>query len=69
MKSPSLPWLPTREETERRADNFERRWGDPALAYEVIGMSNPSASEEEPKALPVSFGSVSAPVQPPPTFG
>ena len=32
VKSPSLPWLPTREETQRQADDFERRWGDPAFA-------------------------------------
>jgi pimeloyl-ACP methyl ester carboxylesterase len=25
VKSPSLPWLPTREETQRQADDFERR--------------------------------------------
>src|SRR3954469_25929270 len=47
VKSPSLPWLPTRKETERQADQTERRWGDRALAYEVLGMSNPGASEEE----------------------
>ena len=47
VRSPSLPWLPTREETQRQADDFERRWGDPAFAYEFIGMSNPSATEEE----------------------
>ncbi|MGN6432110.1 MAG: adenylate/guanylate cyclase domain-containing protein [Gaiellaceae bacterium] len=46
-KSPGLPWLPTREETERRADQAERRWGDPAFAYEFLRMSNPSAPEEE----------------------
>jgi class 3 adenylate cyclase len=47
VKSPSLPWLPTREETQRQADDFERRWGDPAFAYEFIRMANPSAPEEE----------------------
>ncbi|TML52098.1 MAG: alpha/beta hydrolase, partial [Actinobacteria bacterium] len=26
VKSPSLPWLPTREETQRQADDWERRW-------------------------------------------
>src|SRR5437867_4917798 len=25
VRSPSLPWLPTREETERQADDFERQ--------------------------------------------
>jgi pimeloyl-ACP methyl ester carboxylesterase len=51
VKSPSLPWLPTREETQRQADDFERRWGDPAFAYEVIGMLNPSAPEEELQSI------------------
>src|SRR5436309_4465640 len=46
VRSPNLPWLPTREETQRQADDSERRWGDPAFAYEVIGMANPSAPEE-----------------------
>jgi class 3 adenylate cyclase/pimeloyl-ACP methyl ester carboxylesterase len=51
VKSPSLPWLPTREETLRRADELERRWGDPSFAYEFLRTSNPSASEEEVRSL------------------
>ena len=47
VRSPSLPWLPAREETQRRADDFERRWGDPIFTYEFIGTTNPSAPEEE----------------------
>ena len=47
VRSPSLPWLPTRQETERQADDFERRWSEPTLAYEVTGTINPSASEQE----------------------
>ena len=47
VKSPSLPWLPTREETQRQADDFERRWADPGFAYEYLGTVNPSAHEEE----------------------
>jgi class 3 adenylate cyclase/pimeloyl-ACP methyl ester carboxylesterase len=47
VKSPSLPWLPTREETQRQADDFERRWGDPAFAYGYIKSSNPSSTEDE----------------------
>jgi class 3 adenylate cyclase/pimeloyl-ACP methyl ester carboxylesterase len=47
VKSPRLPWLPTREETQRRADDFERRWGETAFADEVIGMTNPGATDEE----------------------
>jgi len=51
VKSPSLPWLPTREETQRQAADFDRHWGDPAFAYEVIGRNNPSASEEELESI------------------
>jgi class 3 adenylate cyclase/pimeloyl-ACP methyl ester carboxylesterase len=47
VRSPLLPWLPTREETQRRADDFERRWGDPALASEFIGAINPGMPDEE----------------------
>ena len=47
VRSPNLPWLPAREETQRRADDFERRWGDPIFTYEFIGTTNPSAPEEE----------------------
>src|SRR3954453_22243951 len=34
VKSPGLPWLPTRGQRDRQADDFERRWGEPAFAYE-----------------------------------
>ena len=51
VKSPSLPWLPTREETQRQADDFRASLGDPAFAYEVIGTANPSAPEEELKDI------------------
>jgi len=47
VRSPSLPWLPSREETQRQADDFERRWGDPAFAYGYIKLSNPSSTEDE----------------------
>jgi class 3 adenylate cyclase len=47
VRSPNLPWLPTREETQRRADEAERRWGDPAFAYEFLSAANPSATAEE----------------------
>src|SRR6266480_4075689 len=55
VKSPDLPWLPTREETQRQADDTERRWGDPAFAAEVIGMANPSALEEELQSIARAF--------------
>jgi class 3 adenylate cyclase len=51
VKSPNLPWLPTREETQRRADETERRWGDPSFAPEFLRLSNPGASGEELRAL------------------
>jgi class 3 adenylate cyclase len=51
VKSPRLPWLPTREETQRQAEEFERRWGETAFAEEFIGMSNPSAADEERRNL------------------
>jgi pimeloyl-ACP methyl ester carboxylesterase len=66
VRSPSLPWLPTREETERLADDFERRWGDPAFAYEFLGATNPSATEDEHRSaarvfrLSVSPGAAAA---------
>ena len=47
VRSPNLPWLPTREETQRQADEAERRWGDPAFAYEFLRAANPSATEDE----------------------
>jgi class 3 adenylate cyclase len=55
VKSPGLPWLPTREETQRRADEAERRWGDPAFAYEFIRRSSPSAPEEEVRSRARGF--------------
>ena len=47
VRSPDLPWLPTRAEEESRAEDYERRWGDPALFDEAFRGSSPSASEEE----------------------
>src|SRR5262245_6873904 len=55
VKSPSLPWLPTREETQRRADEAERRWGDPAFAYEFLRTSNPSAPDDELRSIAHGF--------------
>ena len=47
VKSPRLPWLPSREQTQRQADEAERRWGDPTFAQRLLAMSNPTAPEEE----------------------
>jgi class 3 adenylate cyclase len=55
VRSPSLPWLPTREESQRLADDLERRWGDPAFARDFIGAVNPSAPEDDVQASARSF--------------
>jgi class 3 adenylate cyclase len=55
VRSPSLPWLPTRDETQRQADDFERRWGESAFAYEVVGTINPSMPEEELRSVARAF--------------
>jgi class 3 adenylate cyclase len=47
VRNTELPWLPTRAESESRAEDFERRWGDPAFFDETFRAANPSASEEE----------------------
>ena len=47
VRNPLLPWLPTREQTQRRADDFERRWGEPAFADEFLSANNPSMPEQE----------------------
>ena len=66
VKSPSLPWLPTRDETQRRADEVERRWGEAGFADAFIGVINPGASEEERRStarvfrLSVSPGAAAA---------
>ena len=51
VRSPNLPWLPTREETQRRAAEAERRWGETSFAYKLIGTNNPSATDEELRRL------------------
>ena len=66
VKSPTLPWLPTREETERQADDWERHWGDPAFAQKILAGLNPSATDAEIRSiarvvrLSVSPGAVAA---------
>jgi class 3 adenylate cyclase len=66
VKSPSLPWLPTRDERQRLADEFERRWADAEFASEFLGAANPSATEEERRSaarvfrLSVSPGAAAA---------
>ena len=50
-RSPRLPWLPTRSEQERRAEEMVRRWGDAEHLVEQLERSSPSMSDEERKAF------------------
>jgi class 3 adenylate cyclase len=47
VRSPELPWLPTRAEREREIEDLARRWGDREAAAEMFGRGSPSATEEE----------------------
>jgi class 3 adenylate cyclase/pimeloyl-ACP methyl ester carboxylesterase len=66
VRSPELPWLPTRAEREREIDEIARRWGDRDAAAEQFGRGSPSATEEERQGfarvmrLSVSPGSAAA---------
>jgi class 3 adenylate cyclase len=66
VRSPELPWLPTRAEQERGIEEWVRSWGDTELAAERFGSGSPSATEEERRGfarvirLSVSPGSAAA---------
>jgi class 3 adenylate cyclase len=66
VRSPELPWLPTRAQAERTAEEFERHWGEQAFMTEHIRATNPSAPEDEMETfarmwrLSVSPGSAAA---------
>jgi class 3 adenylate cyclase len=47
VRSPELPWLRTRAEAELLADEFERRWGEPAYHYDFLRRSSPGMTDEE----------------------
>jgi class 3 adenylate cyclase len=47
VRSPQLPWLPTRAEHESRAEQFERHWGEPEFMSEFLRTSNPGLTEAE----------------------
>jgi len=47
VRSPELPWLPTRAELERGIEERVRSWGNTELAAERFGRGSPSATEEE----------------------
>jgi len=66
VRTPELPWLPSRAEREREIDGLERHWGDPEAAAERFGRGSPSATEDERRGfarvmrLSVSPGSAAA---------
>jgi class 3 adenylate cyclase len=66
VRSPELPWLPTRAERERDAEELVRRWGDREAAAEFFARGSPSATEAERQGfsrvirLSVSPGSAAA---------
>jgi class 3 adenylate cyclase len=66
VRSPELPWLPTRAEREREIEEVARRWGDREAAAKQFGRGSPSATEEERRGfarvmrLSVSPGSAAA---------
>jgi pimeloyl-ACP methyl ester carboxylesterase len=66
VRSPELPWLPSRAEREREIDELARNWGDPEAAAERFRRGSPSATEEERRGfarimrLSVSPGSAAA---------
>jgi class 3 adenylate cyclase len=47
VRSPDMPWLPSRGELEQRVDEFSRHWGEVAFHEEMIRQANPSIPEEE----------------------
>jgi class 3 adenylate cyclase/pimeloyl-ACP methyl ester carboxylesterase len=47
VRAPALPWLPSRGDMEKRAEEISRSWGDPAFHEQVHRRGNPSATEEE----------------------
>ncbi|HEX6712083.1 MAG TPA: adenylate/guanylate cyclase domain-containing protein [Thermoleophilaceae bacterium] len=51
VRSPELPWLPTRAERERQAEEAVRRWGDADHLVEMLGRGSPSITEEERTAF------------------
>jgi class 3 adenylate cyclase len=52
VRTPDLPWLPTRGEMEQRVAELRRRWADPAFHHEdMIDRLNPEAPEDERSAF------------------
>ena len=51
VRSPELPWLPSRSEMERRADDMIDHWGDPDHFAKRFREGSPSATDEECRAF------------------
>jgi class 3 adenylate cyclase len=47
VRSPQLPWLPTRAEQESLADQFEHHWGESGFMSEFLSTFNPTLGEAE----------------------
>jgi class 3 adenylate cyclase len=51
VRSPKLPWLPTRAERERGLEEMARRWGDADHHVEMLKRGSPSITEEDRRAF------------------
>jgi pimeloyl-ACP methyl ester carboxylesterase len=51
VRSPKLPWLPTRAERERGLKEMARRWGDADHHVEMLKRGSPSITEEDRRAF------------------
>jgi class 3 adenylate cyclase len=47
VRSPDLPWLPTRAEREREIAEAVRGWADPEVVAERFAQGSPSATDEQ----------------------
>jgi class 3 adenylate cyclase len=48
VRAPELPWLPSRGDMEKRAEELSRGWGDPAFHEQwAVRRDDPSWTEEE----------------------
>jgi class 3 adenylate cyclase/pimeloyl-ACP methyl ester carboxylesterase len=47
IRAPELPWLPSRGDMEKRADEISRGWGDPAFYERQVRPDDPSWTEAE----------------------
>ena len=47
VRAPELPWLPSRGDMEKRAEEISRGWGDPVFHERVLRRDDPSWTEEE----------------------